>query len=103
MSYFALVLDNVVQNVIVVDRAALNNLTFPESEPVGQAFIATCPDLAAQEGTWWQCSYEALYRAYYPGVAYTFDGVNFAPPSQPEPVPTADDYTVQPEPVIEAP
>jgi hypothetical protein len=45
------------------------------------------------------------YRGCYPGIGYTWDGTIFAPPiqPQPEPEPTPDDYTVQPEPVIEAP
>ena len=103
MGHFALVDDGIVRNVITIANAALDDLQFPESEPVGQEFIATLPDLAAQAGTWWQCSYNANFRGCYPGMGFTFDGVNFIPPAQPEPEPTADDYTTQPEPVIEAP
>jgi hypothetical protein len=103
MAHFALVDDGIVRNVITIADAAIDDLPFPESEPVGVAFIATLPDLAAQAGTWWQCSYNANFRGVYPGLGYGFDGVDFIPPEQPEPEPTLEDYTVQPEPVIEAP
>ena len=84
MAHFALVDDTIVRNVIVVANAALDDLPFPESEPVGQAFIATLPDLAAQTGTWMQCSYNANFRGCYPGMGYSFDGDNFIPPAAPE-------------------
>jgi hypothetical protein len=103
MAHYALVDEGIVRNVIAVANDAIDDLPFPESEPVGVAFIATLPDLAAQEGVWWECSYNANFRGCYPGMGYGFDGVNFIPPAQPEPEPTPDDYTVQPEPVIEAP
>lgn len=103
MAHFALVDDTIVRNVIVIANAAIDDLPFPESEPVGQAFIATLPDLAAQAGTWWQCSYNANFRGCYPGIGFTFDGINFIPPAAFEPELTPDDYTTQPEPVIEAP
>ena len=103
MAHYALVNDGVVMNVVTVANAAIDNLPFPESEPVGVAFIATLPDLAAQAGVWWECSYNNNFRGVYPGMGYTFDGTDFIPPAQPEPEPTPDDYTVQPEPMIEAP
>ena len=88
MAHYALVDEGIVRNVITVANAAIDDLPFPESEPVGQAFIATLPDLAAQEGVWWECSYNANFRGCYPGVGFGFDGVNFIPPSEPEPAPT---------------
>ena len=87
MAHYALVDDGIVRNVITVANAAIDNLPFPESEPVGVAFIATLPDLAAQTGTWVQCSYNANFRGVYPGVGYGFDGTDFIPPVQPEPQP----------------
>ena len=81
MAHFALVDDGIVRNVITVANAAIDDLPFPESEPVGQAFIATLPDLAAQAGTWWQCSYNANFRGCYPGMGFTFDGTDFIPPA----------------------
>ena len=88
MAHFALVDDqNIVRNVITVANAAIDNLPFPESEPVGVAFIATLPDLAAQAGVWWQCSYNANFRGCYPGMGFTFDGTDFVAPVAPEPAP----------------
>ena len=87
MAHFALVDDGIVRNVITVANAAIDDLPFPESEPVGQAFIATLPDLAAQSGTYWQCSYNANFRGVYPGMGFTFDGTDFIAPVQPEPQP----------------
>ena len=85
MAHFALVDDqNIVRNVITVANRAIDNLPFPKSEPVGQAFIATLPDLAAQSGTWVQCSYNANFRGCYPGMGFTFDGTDFIAPVQPE-------------------
>lgn len=83
MAHFALVDETIVRNVIVVANAAIDDLPFPESEPVGQAFIATLPDLAAQTGEWMQCSYNANFRGCYPGMGYTFDGDNFILPAAP--------------------
>ena len=80
MAHFALVDETIVRNVIVVANAAIDDLPFPESEPVGQAFISTLPDLAAQSGTWMQCSYNANFRGVYPGMGFPFDGTDFIPP-----------------------
>ena len=77
MAHFALVEEGIVRNVIAIANAAIDDLPFPKSEPVGVAFIATLPDLAAQAGVWWQCSYNANFRGCYPGTGYTFDGINF--------------------------
>jgi len=84
MAHYALVDDGTVRNVIAVANAAIDDLPFPESEPVGVAFIATLPDLAAQAGTWWQCSYNANFRGCYPGLGVGFDGFDFIPPAAPE-------------------
>jgi hypothetical protein len=75
MAHFALVDSGVVRNVITIANAVMDDLPFPESEPVGQAFIATLPDLAAQSGTWVQCSYNANFRGCYPGLGYGYDPV----------------------------
>ncbi len=83
MAHFALVLDGLVTNVITMTNETIDNLPFPESEPVGVAFIATLPDLSDQPGTWWQGSYNDNFRGIYPGIGYTFDGVNFASPYGP--------------------
>lgn len=83
MAHYALVNDGYVTNVITVANAAINDLPFPESEPVGVAFIATLPDLASQIGTWWECSYNNNFRGVYPGMGYSFDGTDFVAPESP--------------------
>jgi hypothetical protein len=87
MAHYALVNEGIVTNVIVIANASIDDLPFPESEPVGVAFIATLPDLAAQQGVWWQCSYNNNFRGVYPGEGYAFDGTNFVPPAAPEATP----------------
>ena len=88
MAHYALVDDGIVRNVITVANAAIDDLPFPESEPVGVALIATLPDLAAQTGVWWECSYNNNFRGCYPGLGFGFDGVDFIPPGEPELAPT---------------
>ena len=90
MAHYALVDEGMVTNVIVVANAAIDDLPFPESEPVGVAFIATLPDLAIQVGTWWETSYNNNFRGVYAGIGYGFDGVDFIQPGEPTPDPTPE-------------
>ena len=69
MAHFALVNKNVVQEVIVISNTDCDDLPFPESEPVGQAYIASL----GLEGEWLQCSYNANFRGMYPGPTAVFD------------------------------
>ena len=102
MAHYALVDEGIVRNLIAIANEAIDDLPFPESEPVGVAFIATLPDLAAQAGTWWECSYNANFRGCYPGLGYTYDPVLdvFVAPAEPEPEPTVADLTKRDEPPI---
>jgi len=70
-NYFAQVVDSVVTEVIVISDADCNNLLFPDSEPVGQAFIASL----GIAGQWLQTSITGEYRGCYAGVSYTYDAV----------------------------
>ena len=84
MGHFALVDDqNIVRQVIVVANAAMDDLPFPDSEPVGQAMLAE----SGFTGTYLQCSYNASFRGCYPGTGYTYDPILdvFVPPPAPEP------------------
>jgi hypothetical protein len=45
---------------------------FPESEPIGQAFIASL----GLSGEWKQTSYNNNFRAKYAGIGDTYDAVN---------------------------
>jgi len=54
MAHFAKINENnIVETVIVVSNKDCGNLEFPESEPIGQAFIASC----GIEGNYKQTSY----------------------------------------------
>ena len=71
MAHFAeLDQDNTVVQVIVVSNDSINNLPFPESEPVGIAF---CQSLLGAGTLWAQTSYNANFRYNYAGIGYTFD------------------------------
>ena len=71
MAHFAeLDQNSTVLQVIVVNNSDVNNLPFPESEPVGIAF---CQSLLGPDTRWAQTSYNANFRYNYAGIGYTFD------------------------------
>jgi hypothetical protein len=71
MAHFAkLDENNIVLQVIVISNNDINNLPFPESEPVGIAF---CKSLFGSDTRWAQTSYNANFRYNYAGIGYTFD------------------------------
>jgi hypothetical protein len=71
MAHFAkLDENNVVIDVIVVGNADIDNLPFPESEPVGIAFL----DNLIPNCRWAQTSYNNNFRIRYAGI-----GANFFP------------------------
>lgn len=87
MALFARVENDTVLEVIVIANSDCDNLPFPESEPVGQAFIASM----GVPGQWLQTSYTGAFRGLYCGSGFTFDASlgeygEFVPP----PVPTVD-------------
>jgi hypothetical protein len=55
MAHFAKIDNGIVGQVIVVNNETLGDLEFPESEAVGQEFIASL----GLDGTWKQTSYNA--------------------------------------------
>jgi hypothetical protein len=69
MAHFAQMTNGLVSDVIVVSNDDCDNLPFPESEPVGQAFIA----FLGIPGDWLQTSYNGNFRGLYAGIDYTFD------------------------------
>lgn len=69
MAHFAKIQNNLVTQVIVISNETLDNLDFPESEPVGQEFIASL----GLEGTWKQTSYNNNFRGKYANMGYTYD------------------------------
>jgi hypothetical protein len=71
MAHFAeLDQNSTVLQVIVINNSDVNNLPFPESEPVGIAF---CQSLFGASTLWAQTSYNASFRYNYAGIGYTFD------------------------------
>ena len=84
MAHFAKIEDNNVTEVIVVANSDCDDLPFPQSEPIGQAFIASI----GLTGTWLQTSYNGNFRGTYAGIGYTYDPVAdvFVGESNPDPI-----------------
>lgn len=79
MAHFAKMVDGSVQEVVVVANSDCGDLPFPESEPVGQAFLAS---LGLGDG-WLQTSYNGSFRGRYAGIGFIYDSaadVFVAPP-----------------------
>lgn len=70
MAHFAQITDeNKVEQVIVIANADCGGGDFPDSEPIGQAFIASL----GLTGTWLQTSYSGSFRNCYAGIGYVFN------------------------------
>lgn len=61
-----------VRQVIVVANSDCGDLPFPDSEPVGQAFIASI----GIAGEFKQTSYNARFRGKYAGIGDVYDAAN---------------------------
>jgi hypothetical protein len=83
MAHFAKVENGTVLQVIVVNNETLGDLEFPDSEAVGQEFIAAL----GLDGTWKQTSYNANFRGKYAGIGDTWTGKTFKAPPIPEVTP----------------
>jgi len=82
MAHFALLNGDTVAQVIVVSNDDCGGGNFPESEPIGQAFIASL----GLAGEWKQTSYSAGFRSKYAGIGDIYDAVNdvfVSPASEP--------------------
>tara|TARA_R110000868_G_scaffold59520_5_gene182569 strand:+ start:759 stop:1031 length:273 start_codon:yes stop_codon:yes gene_type:complete len=88
MAHFAQVDNgNIVGDVIVIKNADCGGGTFPDSEPVGQSFIAAPhPDGLALAGVWKQTSYSGSFRGCFAGRDFSYDPIAdiFVPPAAPE-------------------
>jgi hypothetical protein len=99
MAHFCKVDDGTVTDLIVVDNDDCGGGDFPDSEPIGQAFIAA---LAAGdprlEGTWLQTSYNDNFRGRLGQIGFIYDvdaDVFIAPDGfDPEPVEEVPPITV---------
>lgn len=73
MAHFAKINnDNIVENVIVVNNDDIDNLEFPDSEPVGIAFIRSLNI----DGNWKQTSYNGNFRGIYAVIGGSYDEEN---------------------------
>jgi len=84
MAHFAQVTDNIVRNVIVVNNSDCGGGDYPDSEPIGQAFIASL----GIHGEWLQTSYNNNFRGTYAGQGMTYDPTldEFISPQPEEPL-----------------
>ena len=76
MAHFAKIENGAVAEVIVINNETLGDLEFPESEPLGQEFIASI----GLAGEWIQTSYNNNFRSVYAGIGFSWDGTNFVAP-----------------------
>ena len=84
MAHFAQIVGDTVVQVIVVGNDDCAGGTFPESEPVGQEFIASI----GLQGQWKQTSYNNNFRGVYAGIGFRYDSQldEFIAPSYEKPV-----------------
>ena len=84
MAHFAKIENNRVKQVIVISNDDCGGGEFPESEPIGQAFIASL----GLNGLWLQTSYNANFRGCYASATWTYDAQldEFVPPTSIEPI-----------------
>ena len=69
MAHFAKInSESIVSEVIVVANSDCGGGEFPESEPIGQAFIASL----GLDGDWLQTSYNNNFRGFYVGAGCTY-------------------------------
>lgn len=70
MAHFARISDHfIVQYVTVVNNSDIDDLPYPESEPVGQAYLASL----GLEGEWLQTSYNGNFRGRMASEGFTYD------------------------------
>ena len=80
MAHFAKIHDGIVQTVINVANDDCAGGDLPESEPAGQAFIASI----GLDGEWVQTSYHANFRGKYAAIGDTWNGTDFVSPEADE-------------------
>ena len=71
MAHFAQVQDGIVRSVIVINNSDCGGGDYPDSDSVGQAFIAAI----GIDGDWLQTSYNNSFRGTYAGQGMTYDPV----------------------------
>jgi hypothetical protein len=84
MAHFAQINEQkMVVEVLVIGNEQVDDLPFPDSEPIGQAFISSC----GITGQWLQTSYNGNFRGRYAGIGFTYDedSDSFVAPQVPQP------------------
>lgn len=69
MAHFAKIENDVVVNVIVIGNADCGGGEFPDSEPLGQQYIASL----GFDGEWLQTSYNGNFRGTFGAVGFAYD------------------------------
>lgn len=84
MAHFAKIENNIVTQVIVVSNDDCGGGEFPDSEPIGQAFLASL----GLDGLWLQTSYNSNFRNCYASPHWKYDAQldEFVPPTSIEPI-----------------
>jgi hypothetical protein len=73
MAHFAQINDQfIVLEVVVINNQTVDNLSFPESEPIGVSF---CQSLFGPNTNWKQTSYNGSFRKNYAGIGYMYDPI----------------------------
>jgi hypothetical protein len=71
MAHFAKLDDNnIVLDIVVINNNVIEDLQFPESEPIGIQFLT---EWSGGYTNWKQTSYNASFRKNYAGVGCTYD------------------------------
>jgi hypothetical protein len=72
MAHFAQINEfNQVSRVVVIANEDCGGGHFPESEPIGQAFLASI----GLDGTWLQTSYSGSFRNLFAGVGCLYNAL----------------------------
>ncbi len=89
MAHFAKIENDTVTQVIVISNDDCGGGDFPDSEPIGQAFIASL----GLNGLWLQTSYHANFRGCYASAGWTYDADSneFIPAVYVEPIEPIDE------------
>ena len=69
MAHFAKIENDTVTQVLVVSNDDCGGGNFPESEPIGQEFLASL----GLEGLWLQTSYHASFRGCFASIGWTYN------------------------------
>lgn len=72
MAHFANLKNGIVEQVVVVANENCGGGDFPDSEPIGQEFLASL----GLNGIWLQTSYNGNFRGQFAGAGFSYDEEN---------------------------